>query len=77
MTPLKFQIAVLGPQLFLKREYSAKLGNIPIPYLNFNQKKVEEFYTSFSETDFDDFRSEYLGENEAMCETALTCESGP
>jgi hypothetical protein len=30
-----------------------------------------------AETDFDDFRSDYLGEYEAICETALARESGP
>jgi hypothetical protein len=38
MTPLKFQIVVLGPQLFFK-------GNIPQNYFigKFNKKKVGEF----------------------------------
>jgi hypothetical protein len=26
--------------------------------------------------DFDDFRSDYLGEYEAVCEMVLTCKSG-
>jgi hypothetical protein len=30
-----------------------------------------------AETDFDDFRSDYLGEYEAICDTALARESGP
>jgi hypothetical protein len=30
-----------------------------------------------AETDFDDFRSDYLGESGAICETALARESGP
>jgi hypothetical protein len=38
-----------------------------------------DFIFSFSrvsdpaETDFDDFRSDYLGESEAICETVLAC----
>jgi hypothetical protein len=30
-----------------------------------------------TDTDFEDFRSDYLGEYEAICETALARESGP
>jgi hypothetical protein len=30
-----------------------------------------------ADTDFDDFRSDYLGEYEAICETALARESEP
>jgi hypothetical protein len=30
-----------------------------------------------AETDFDDFRRDYLGEYEAICETALALESWP
>jgi hypothetical protein len=29
------------------------------------------------EADFGDFRIEFLGQFEAICETALACESGP
>jgi hypothetical protein len=30
-----------------------------------------------AEADFGDFRIEFLGEYEPICETALACESGP
>jgi hypothetical protein len=30
-----------------------------------------------AETDFDGFRSDYLGEDEAICETDLAREEGP
>jgi hypothetical protein len=33
--------------------------------------------TAEAEADFGDFRIEFLGEFEAICETALVCESGP
>jgi hypothetical protein len=55
-----------------------------IPYLNFKQKKswgiLDLGFNGVNdpaETDFDDFRSDYLGEYEAICETALARESGP
>jgi hypothetical protein len=33
-------------------------------------------FIDLAETDFDDFPSDYLVEYEAICETALACESG-
>jgi hypothetical protein len=60
------------------------LGNIPILYLNFKKNwGILDFIFCFSrvidpaETDFDDFRSDYLGEYEAICEMAFACESWP
>jgi hypothetical protein len=64
---------------------NAKLFHIPIPYLYFKQKKsfrILYFIFYFSgvidptETDFDDFQSDYLSEYEAIHETALARESG-
>jgi hypothetical protein len=77
----------LGPQLFIKGIFQKiiSLGNIPIPYLNFKQKSwgIQDFIFGFSgaidcaETDVDVFRSDYRGEYEGICETALARESGP
>jgi hypothetical protein len=56
------------------------MANIPILYLK--QEKVGgclELMLSFSgvndtaETDFGDFRSNYLGEYDAICKTVLAC----
>jgi hypothetical protein len=78
MKLLKSKNDFVSPYLILKRTWV----NIPIRcnYRYLKQKKVTEFYTSFSvsvndtaETDFGDFRSEYLGEDEAICETFLAC----
>jgi hypothetical protein len=89
LTTLKFQIVVLGPQLFLKREYPAKLFHSEIsPYhiLTLNKKVLNykhqfRFQRVIDQTTLkpisDDFRSDYLGEYEAICETALARESGP
>jgi hypothetical protein len=75
------------PITFFKREYPAKLYHREIsPYhiLNLNKKggEIRHFIFGFSalndpaETDFDDFRSDYLGEYDDICETALARESG-
>jgi hypothetical protein len=71
MTPLKFQIVITGPQLFLKEnihqnyliskylhKMSSKLGNL---YFIFDFSGVINPY----EFDFYDFRSDYLGEYQA------------
>jgi hypothetical protein len=68
MTPMKFKIFVLGPQLFFKgiSHKTISYGNIPIPYLNFKQKKFGNSRLHFrfsgvidpAETDSDDFRSD-------------------
>jgi hypothetical protein len=74
LTPLKLQIVVLGPQLFFKGNIPQTTvnshGNIPIPRLNFKQKQgILGFnFNDPAETDFDDFRSDYLDEYEAICE---------
>jgi hypothetical protein len=51
--------------------------------LNKKSWGIQHFILGFSgvidpdETDFDDFRSDYLGKYEAICKTALARESGP
>jgi hypothetical protein len=71
------------------REYSAKLFHSELsPYhiLTLNKQKswgILDIIFGFSgviypaETELDDFRSDYLGEDEAIWETALAHESGP
>jgi hypothetical protein len=46
-----------------------KFGGGPDPDLIFGFSGV----IGTAESDFDDFRSEYLGEYEAICETVLAC----
>jgi hypothetical protein len=58
------------------------MANIPILYKYLKQKKVGgclDLIIDFSgvndtaETDFGDFRSDYLGEFDAICKTVLAC----
>jgi hypothetical protein len=58
------------------------MANIPILYKYMKQKKVGgslDLIFGFSgvndtaETDFGDFRSDYLGEDDAICKTVLAC----
>jgi hypothetical protein len=65
MTPLKFQIVVLGPQHFL--EFFAKLFHREISlyhFLTLTKKKLGN-----SRIHFDNFRSDYLSEHKAICKT--------
>jgi hypothetical protein len=56
MTSLKFQIVIMSPQFFLKRKSSETMS----------LDLIFDF-----ETDFDDFRNDYLGEHEAICQKVL------
>jgi hypothetical protein len=47
------------------------MANIPILYKYLKQKKVGVIDTA--ETDFGDFRSDYLGEYDVICKTVLAC----
>jgi hypothetical protein len=58
------------------------MANIPILYKYLKQKKVRgclDLIYSFSgvndtaETDFGDFRIDYLGEYDVICKTVLAC----
>jgi hypothetical protein len=89
LTPRKFKIVVAGRQLLLKGISSKNISeaNIHIPYLYCTlQKKswgILDFIfgfhgvNGFAETDFSDFRIDFLREYDAKCETALGRESGP
>jgi hypothetical protein len=44
---------------------------------NYSKKVGFRGLIDTAEADFDDFQIEFLGEFEAICETALACESGP
>jgi hypothetical protein len=80
MTPLKPKNDFESPYLILKRTFSKTISwvNIPIRCNYFKQKKsygILNFIYGFgtAETDFGDYRSDYLGEYEAICETVLAC----
>jgi hypothetical protein len=58
------------------------MANIPILYKYLKQNKVGGFLdlifgssgvNDTAETDFGDFRSDYLGEYDAICKTVLAC----
>jgi hypothetical protein len=53
------------------------MANIPILYKYLKQKKVggclELIFIDTAETDFGDFRSDYLGEYDSICKTILAC----
>jgi hypothetical protein len=84
MTPLIIKIVVLGPQLFFKGNILQNyfIGKYFILSLKNKSWGILYFIFGFScaidpaETNFDDFRSDYFGEYEAICETALARESG-
>jgi hypothetical protein len=79
MIPLKPKNDFESPYLILKRTSSKTISwvYIPIRFNFFKQKSygILNFIFGFSgvidtaETDFGDFRSDYLGEYEAVCET--------
>jgi hypothetical protein len=84
MTPLKPKNDFESPYLISKRTSSNTIlwVYIPIRCNYFNQKKsygILNFIFGCSgvidttETDFGDFRSDYLGEYEVICETVLAC----
>jgi hypothetical protein len=81
MASLKPKNDFESPYLILKRT-SISWVNIPIRCNYFKQKKsygILNFIFGFSgvndtaETDFGDFRNDYLGEYDAICETVLAC----
>jgi hypothetical protein len=62
------------------------MANIPVLYKYLTQNKVGgclvlifgfSGVNDTAEIDFGDFRSDYLGEYDAICKTALARESGP
>jgi hypothetical protein len=77
----------VSPYLILKRTISKTISwvNIPIDVISLGKKSygilnfIFGFKIGFSgvndtaETDFGVFRSDYLGEYEAICETVLAC----
>jgi hypothetical protein len=74
--PAEISNPPFGSAIFLKMEYPAKL----IPYLNLLKKLgIVHFIFGFSGvinltgTDFDDFRSDYLGDSKAICEMVSPC----
>jgi hypothetical protein len=83
VTPLKSQtLQVLFLPLKGKSSKTISMANIPILYKFLKQKKVGGFLdlmVGFSrinettETDLGDFRSDYLGEYDAICKTVLAC----
>jgi hypothetical protein len=84
VTPLKSQTDFTSPFSSFKGKIQQKYfnGNIPILYKYLKQKKVGgclDLIFGFSgvndtaETDFGDFRSDYLGEYDAICKTVLDC----
>jgi hypothetical protein len=85
MTPLKPKNNFERPYLILKRTSSKTISGVNIPiqcnYCTLSKKSygILNFIFGFSgvidtaETDFGDFRSDYLSENEAICETVLAC----
>jgi hypothetical protein len=61
-------------------------AKIPMPYIQFKEKEVVgilDFIYGFcgiidpAETDFCNFRIDFIGEYDAKCETNLGCEPGP
>jgi hypothetical protein len=65
-----------------KSNKNISMANIPIQYKYLKQKKVGgclDLIFGFSgvidtaETDFSDFRSDYLGEYDAICKPVLAC----
>jgi hypothetical protein len=62
-----------SPEVQLTNKTEGRKSRYTVPL---SKKKVGEFETSFAvngtaETDFRDFRSDYLGKYEAICETVL------
>jgi hypothetical protein len=83
-TPLKSQTDFTSPFSCVKGKIQKNIlmANIPILYKYLKQKKVEsclDLIFGFSgvndtaESDFGDFRSDYLGEHDAICNTVLAC----
>jgi hypothetical protein len=68
MTPLKFKIFVSGPQHFFKGNILQNyfIGKYPLYHIYTLNKRVGEFVLHFV-----DFRSDYLGEYNAIWKTAL------
>jgi hypothetical protein len=85
MTSLKPKNDFESPYLILKRTSSKTISwvNIPIRCTVITLSKKSYGFLNFifgfsgvidtGETDFGDFRSDYLGEYEAICETVLAC----
>jgi hypothetical protein len=83
-TPLKSQTDFTSPFSSFKEKIQQKYfkGKYPILYKYLKQKKVGgclDLFFDFSgvsdtaETDFGDFRSDYLGEYDVICKTVLAC----
>jgi hypothetical protein len=81
MTPLKSQTDFPSPFSYVKGKIRQKYFNVKYPHniKYLKQKKVggcKDLLFGFSgviDTDFGDFRRDYLGEYDAICKTVLAC----